>query len=73
MDEIISYKMCAVKVRNAKLRNYLNGVFGYIGGYPANHRTCIYDVGYPLILWLYFDCARNELIVNRSETSSHIF
>jgi hypothetical protein len=25
MDEIISYKMCAVKVRNAKLRNYLNG------------------------------------------------
>ena len=24
MDEIISYKVCAVKVRNAKLRNYLN-------------------------------------------------
>jgi hypothetical protein len=24
MDEIISYKMYAVKVRNAKLRNYLN-------------------------------------------------
>ena len=23
MDEIISYKMCAVKVLNAKLRNYL--------------------------------------------------
>jgi hypothetical protein len=23
MDEIISYKPCAVKVRNAKLRNYL--------------------------------------------------
>jgi hypothetical protein len=23
MDEIRSYKMCAVKVRNAKLRNYL--------------------------------------------------
>ena len=23
MDEIISCKMCAVKVRNAKLRNYL--------------------------------------------------
>jgi hypothetical protein len=23
MDENISYKMCAVKVRNAKLRNYL--------------------------------------------------
>ena len=28
MDEIISYKMCALKVRNAKLRNYLkNSVF----------------------------------------------
>jgi hypothetical protein len=26
MDEIISYKMCAVKVRNAKLRNYLKPV-----------------------------------------------
>jgi hypothetical protein len=26
MDEIISYKMCAVKVRNAKLRNYLNAI-----------------------------------------------
>ena len=26
MDEIISYKMCAVKVRNAKLRNYLKKV-----------------------------------------------
>jgi hypothetical protein len=26
MDEIISYKMCAVKVRNAKLRNYLKWV-----------------------------------------------
>ena len=24
MDEIISYKMCTVKVRNAKLQNYLN-------------------------------------------------
>jgi TM2 domain-containing membrane protein YozV len=24
MDGIISYKMCAVEVRNAKLRNYLN-------------------------------------------------
>jgi hypothetical protein len=26
MDEIISYKMSAVKVRNAKLRNYLKGL-----------------------------------------------
>ena len=30
MDEIISYKMCAVKVRNAKLRNYLNAGVGEI-------------------------------------------
>ena len=30
MDEIISYKMCAVKVRNAKLRNYLNRAPSYI-------------------------------------------
>jgi hypothetical protein len=29
MDEIISYKMCAVKVRNAKLRNYLKRAFFY--------------------------------------------
>jgi hypothetical protein len=29
MDEIISYKMCAVKVRNAKLRNYLKVTFVY--------------------------------------------
>jgi hypothetical protein len=27
MDEIISHKMCAVKVRNAKLRNYLKAGF----------------------------------------------
>jgi hypothetical protein len=27
MDEIISYKMCAVKVGNAKLRNYLKAPF----------------------------------------------
>ena len=26
MDELISYKMCAVKVRNAKLRNYLKAM-----------------------------------------------
>ena len=26
MNEIISYKMCAVKVRNAKLRNYLKSL-----------------------------------------------
>jgi hypothetical protein len=30
MDEIISYKMCAVKVRNAKLRNYLNIAGKYV-------------------------------------------
>jgi hypothetical protein len=29
MVEIISYKMCAVKVRNAKLRNYLKSLAQY--------------------------------------------
>jgi hypothetical protein len=40
MDEIIGYKMCAVKVRNAKLRNYLNTVFStfQVARMP-NHRT----------------------------------
>jgi hypothetical protein len=36
MDEIISYKICAVKVRNAKLRNYLKtrvGVFYQVMNY----------------------------------------
>jgi hypothetical protein len=27
MDGIINYKMCAVKVRNAKLRNYLKVIY----------------------------------------------
>jgi hypothetical protein len=31
MDEIISYKMCAVKVRNVKLRNYLKGLITWTG------------------------------------------
>ena len=35
MDEIISYKMCAVKVRNAKLRNYLKVAT------PILCRTCV--------------------------------
>ena len=36
MDEIISYKMCAVKVRNAKLRNYLNSV-SFVSTGTFNH------------------------------------
>jgi hypothetical protein len=31
MDEMISYKMCAVKVRNAKLRNYLKPLREAVG------------------------------------------
>jgi hypothetical protein len=31
MDEIISYKMCAVKVRNTKLRNYLKDIHELLG------------------------------------------
>jgi hypothetical protein len=34
MDEIISYKMCAVKVRNAKLRNYLKAHFSTQEKFP---------------------------------------
>jgi hypothetical protein len=30
MDEIISYKMCAVKVRNAKLRNHLKDTLYFL-------------------------------------------
>jgi hypothetical protein len=36
MDEIISYKMCAVKVRNAKLRNYLKGTRWRRNGIPPD-------------------------------------
>jgi hypothetical protein len=37
MDEIISYKMCAVKVRNAKLRDYLKKVIkSFIQPAPDN-------------------------------------
>ena len=39
MDEIISYKMCAVKVRNAKLRNYLKGF-----GAGAIVRACAFHL-----------------------------
>jgi hypothetical protein len=47
MDEIISYKMCAVKVRNAKLRNYLKrisrqGFSHWTVGYPGCQRFCIF-------------------------------
>jgi hypothetical protein len=33
MDEIISYKLCAVKVRNAKLRNYLTVIVYNLDAY----------------------------------------
>jgi hypothetical protein len=36
MDEIISYKMCAVKVRNAKLRNYLK-----VAIFSASYAFCM--------------------------------
>jgi hypothetical protein len=39
MDEIISYKMCAVKVRNAKLRNYLKRLLGMSVPQNKNYRT----------------------------------
>ena len=39
MDEIISYKMCAVKVRNAKLRNYLKVGRVQLGKLPGCTKT----------------------------------
>ena len=44
-------------------------ISGYCGGYLANHRTRICDIGYSLIRWLYFDCQRSEMVVNTSEAS----
>jgi hypothetical protein len=48
MDEIISYKMCAVKVRNAKLRNYLNTlVLAYVYSEPSTGKvflTLLYHI-----------------------------
>jgi hypothetical protein len=38
MNEIISYKMCAVKVRNAKLRNYLK-LLGHLNGWGNAFRA----------------------------------
>jgi hypothetical protein len=35
MDEIISYKLCTVKVRNAKLRNYFKQ--GNLGNFIQLH------------------------------------
>jgi hypothetical protein len=39
MDEIISYKMCAVKVRNAKLRNYLKIRSGFRNFYRLSRTS----------------------------------
>ena len=41
MDEIISYKMCAVKVRNAKLRNYLKFLLGITWIYYTRTATVL--------------------------------
>jgi hypothetical protein len=38
MDEIISYKMCAVKVRNAKLRNYLKDILHFFIKYTNDYK-----------------------------------
>ena len=45
MDEIISYKMCAVKVRNAKLRNYLKCQFLRAGLDLISSMDLIYSGG----------------------------
>jgi hypothetical protein len=48
VDEIISYKMCAVKVGNAKLRNYLNKLTGKYLSCSKNVITdqyCMHNLG----------------------------
>jgi hypothetical protein len=62
MDEIISYKMCAVKVRNAKLRNYLKNAQAVtslqqicINAVPT---TCQQDVFSLLVPSLLTNCQR---------------
>jgi hypothetical protein len=48
MDEIISHMMCAVKVRNAKLRNYLKQLK------QARHfrQDCRGGTGLKTVFWL---------------------
>jgi hypothetical protein len=54
MDEIISYKMCAVKVRNAKLRNCLNAFYYTLRKYKMNRETYINNVCYIKTVYLHF-------------------
>jgi hypothetical protein len=53
MDEIISYKMCAVKVRNAKLRNYLKTFYivDFVIFYDHRKKTKVYLTMYCVLLW----------------------
>jgi hypothetical protein len=51
MDEIINYKMCAVKVRNAKLRNYLN-VLTALNRYA---QVCIGTCAYKQLMLTFVD------------------
>jgi hypothetical protein len=50
MNEIISYKICAVKVRNAKLRNYLSETNDPVKAYNEFLETFgdVYEVNIPL-------------------------
>ena len=62
MDEIISYKMCAVKVRNAKLRNYLKVVSGNF--------CCDFRCNFLLLMdvneWMSYECSRGNLCLENS-------
>ena len=66
MDEIISYKMCAVKVRNAKLRNYLKALFhssqNQVGFYDERKRAFI---AARKLNYVYF---KNSLIIYEEKT-----
>ena len=50
MDEIISYKMCAVKVRNAKLRNYLKADFQSSHEAPRSSLRVMHEHFHPITM-----------------------
>jgi hypothetical protein len=57
MDEIISYKPCAVKVHNAKLRNYLKSLF-VLNKLRAIAIICSCGSTSETVSHFFFDCGR---------------
>jgi hypothetical protein len=59
MVEIISYKMCAVKVRNAKLRNYLKS----LAQYHSNTDLSAKQLNIPVISWFQKILLRSVVLI----------